>query len=324
MPETKDTEETGGASAPARTFWSGVITFGLVSIPVDLYSAVRPRAKAMKMVDKAGHALGRQYRCSADDKKLLPEDLVRGYETQSGEMVVITDEEFESVAPEMSRDIELRAFVAREQIPPMYYDRPYFLAPSGQSSKAYNLLAKTMERTGRVGIGTFVMRGHEYLAAILSENGVLRVETLRHSAEIRTPEGVGLPKPAKSSAKRTSRFAKAIEALTQNKLDLTEFEDRDAHALQALAHAKQEKGQDIVEHTARADDVSEEGGGKVIDLMKILRRSLSRNAQVSTPDSTAGDTPDSEESSRPEIAPRARRRSGHRTGLGQERPGDMS
>ncbi|HVY81354.1 MAG TPA: Ku protein [Steroidobacteraceae bacterium] len=291
MPDRDDNGEKDLGAAPVRAFWSGTITFGLVSIPVDLYSGVRPRAKALKMVDAQGHPLGRQYRCSEDGRKLAADDLVRGYETESGKMIVISDEELEAVAPETSRDIELRAFVPREQIPPMYYDRPYFLAPSGQSSKAYNLLATTMERTGRVGIGTFVMRGHEYLAAILSENGVLRAETLRHSAELRAPKAVGLPEHAKAPAPRIARFVKEIEALTRTALDVSELEDRDAQALQELAHTKQEQGRDVVSHAGDADEESPEGGSaKVIDLMAVLRKSLSRSAQVSTAESPAPNT----------------------------------
>ena len=122
----------------------------------------------------------------------------------AGKMVEITDEEFESVAPEMSGDIELRNFVPLEQIPPMYFQKPYFLAPSGKSAKAYHLLAATMERTGRVGIGSFVMRGHEYLVAIVSDNGVLRADTLRYADEIRRRETIGLPKPSKVQAREKS------------------------------------------------------------------------------------------------------------------------
>ena len=304
MPERSRNDGDENLSAPVRAFWSGTITFGLVSIPVDLYSAVRPRAKAMRLVDKQGHPLGREYHCSQDGKKLRQDDLIRGYETQSGQMVVITDEEFDTFAPEMSRDIELRAFVPREQIPPMYYDRPYFLAPSGRSAKAYTLLARTMERTGRVGIGTFVMRGHEYLAALLSENGVLRAETLRRQVEIRTPEKVGLPQKMKPAARLVTRFVKDIEGLTRNALDMQEFEDRDAHALRALAQAKLEKNQDVVEHIQGADEDTEAGtSAKVIDLMEILRRNLSRSAQVSAPGSKAngGERADLTHSSRNEL-----------------------
>jgi DNA end-binding protein Ku len=229
-----------------------------VSIPVDLLSAVRPRQTAMKLVDKSGHALGREYHCSKENKELDNDELVRGYQTDEGKMVVITDEEFESVAPEMSGDIELRGFVPLEQIPPMYFQKPYFLAPSGKSAKAYNLLTATMEKTGRVGVGSFVMRGHEYLVAIVSDNGVLRADTLRYADEIRTPESIGLPKVRKAAAGKLSRFSKAIEDLQQTRLDLAELEDQDARALRELAASKQ-----------------------IIDLMEVLRKSLSKDAVVS-------------------------------------------
>ena len=146
----------------------------------------------MKMVDAKGRPLGREY-YSDEDEHLTQEELVRGYETEKGKRIVITDEELESVAPEMTRDIELRRFVPRGQIPPPYFNRPYFLAPSGRSQKAYQRPARTMERTGRAAIGTLVMRGHQHLVAILSDGNVLRAETLRFADEIRSPQAVGLP-----------------------------------------------------------------------------------------------------------------------------------
>jgi DNA end-binding protein Ku len=275
-------ETIESASAPVRSMWSGTITFGLVSIPVDLLSAVRPRQTAMKLVDKSGHALGREYHCSKEDKELNKDELVRGYQTEEGKMVVITDEEFESVAPEMSGDIELRGFVPLEQIPPMYFQKPYFLAPAGNTAKAYNLLAITMEKTGRVGIGSFVMRGHEYLVAIIADNGVLRADTLRYADEIRTPESIGLPKAKKPAAGKVSTFSKAIEGLKQTRLDLTELEDQEARALRELAESKQKKDEDVIHQRGLEDADAEatEGSAKIIDLMEVLRKSLSKNAVV--------------------------------------------
>jgi DNA end-binding protein Ku len=270
------------AGAPVRSMWSGTITFGLVSIPVDLMSAVRPRQTAMKLVDKSGHALGREYHCSKDDKELDNDELVRGYATEDGKMVAITDKEFESVAPEMSGDIELRGFVPLEQIPPMYFQRPYFLAPAGKSAKAYTLLATTMERAGLVGIGSFVMRGHEYLAAIISDNGVLRADTLRYADEIRTPESIGLPKPKKAAANKTGRFAKIIEDLTRRELDMSELEDREAQALRELAESKLKDEKNVIHQRGleEADAEAPEGSAQIIDLMQVLRKSLSKNAVV--------------------------------------------
>lgn len=288
MPRRKPRDASPAAEASAgasvRSLWSGTISFGLVSIPVDLLSAVRPRQTAMKLVDKSGHALGRQYHCSKEGKKLDNDDLVRGYETDAGKMVEITDEEFESVAPEMSADIDLRNFVPLEQIPPLYFQKPYFLAPAGKSAKAYHLLAAALERTGRVGIGSFVMRGHEYLVAIVSDNGVLRADTLRYADEIRTPQSIGLPKPAKAAARKVDQFAKDIEALTRSELDISEMQDQEAEVLQELVKAKQKDDANVIRASGleEAEQEAAEGGAKIIDIMAVLRKSLSKNAVVRT------------------------------------------
>ena len=144
MPEHHRRSPASDASSgatPVRSFWSGTITFGLVSIPVDLFAAVVPRQKSMKLVDEDGHPLGRRYWCPKHEKVLDDDELVRGYETDSGKVVVVTDAEFASVAPEKSRDIELKRFVALADIPPFFFDRPYFLAPDERAGKAYALLA---------------------------------------------------------------------------------------------------------------------------------------------------------------------------------------
>jgi DNA end-binding protein Ku len=284
--ESLSEAELESAAAPVRSLWSGTITFGLVSIPVDLLTAVRPRQTAMKLVDKAGHALGRRYHCSKEGKKLNTDDLVRGYETDEGKMVVITDEEFESVAPEMSADIELRNFVPLEQIPPLYFQKPYFLAPSGKSAKAYYLLAATMERTGRVAIGSFVMRGHEYLVAIVADHGVLRADTLRYADEIRAPESIGLPKRPKVAASKVTQFTKAIDDLTRKELDMSELEDQEAEALKELVDAKQKDGDDVIHPSGlEEEDAEAAGGAQIIDLMAVLRKSLAKNAVVTTANS---------------------------------------
>ncbi|HTE42967.1 MAG TPA: Ku protein [Steroidobacteraceae bacterium] len=286
-----DAPESAGPSV--RSFWSGTITFGLVSIPVDLVSAVRARQTALKLVDKDGHPLGRQYHCSKDGKPLGNEDLVRGYETEDGQMIAITDEEFESVAPEMSSDIELRNFVPAEQIPPLYFQKSYFLAPAGKSSKAYNLLAATMARSGRVGIGNFVMRAHEYLVAIVSDNGVLRADTLRYADEIRTPDSIGLPKRVKAPAQLANQFSKEIEGLKSDKLSMVELEDKEAERLQALVKEKQKDSANVIQQRdlEAVDDEAEAGeegeGAQIIDLMARLRQSLSTRAVVTNAASSA-------------------------------------
>jgi DNA end-binding protein Ku len=271
-------------AAPGRAFWSGTITFGLVSIPVDLFAAVRPRRTAMKMVDAKGKPLGRQYYCPKEDKKLSKDDIVRGFETEEGKMIVITDEELEAIAPDKTRDIDLRRFVPAEQIPPMYFQRSYFLTPSGKSNKAYHLLAETMERTRRVGIGSFVMRDHEYLVAIVSERGVLRAETLRFADELHTPEDMGLPKRRKGARTRVTALSKEIARLTRDELDPHELSDQYAAAIQELVESKRKKGKDVVHVTGADDEETEPGASNVIDLVAILRRSISPTATVATAD----------------------------------------
>jgi DNA end-binding protein Ku len=263
-----------------RSMWSGTITFGLVSIPVDLLAAVRPRLTAMKLVDKSGHPLGREYHCSKEDRKLSNDELVRGYETDSGKIIEITDEELESVAPEKSGDIELSSFVPLEQIPPMYFHKPYFLAPAGKSTKAYHLLAAIMERTGRVGIGSFVMRDHEYLVAIVSDNGVLRADTLRYADEIRQPKSIGLSKPGKGAARKGAQFAKQIDELTRRNLDTSELADEEAATLEELVQAKLKADEQVIHVSGLEDAGGETEGAKVIDLMDLLRKSLSKKAVV--------------------------------------------
>jgi DNA end-binding protein Ku len=273
---------------PVRSFWSGTIAFGLVSIPVDLLAATRPRQTSMKLVDADGHALGRRFRCAKDGKELDQDDLVRGFETSSGELVPISDEEIEAASPEASRDIELHRFVPFEQIPRAFYVRSYFLAPAGRSAKAYVLLAKTMERTQRVAIGSFVMRGEAHLVAVLSDNGVLRATTLRYADELRSPKDIGLTKPKKkAAAAQVRRFTQAIEGLMRKTLDIAELEDRQAESLRSLAERKREHGKDVIALRGLVDAEEPEGSAEIIDLTDALRKSLSRKTRVATQDASA-------------------------------------
>ena len=267
----------------ARAFWSGTLSFGLVSIPVDFYAAARPRHNAMKLVDAEGHPLGRQYTREDADKPLASDEIVRGFETAEGKMIVVTEQELESAAPETSRDIELYRFVPLAQIPPSYFVRPYFLAPGARSAKAYTLLARTMEQAGKVGIGRLVMRGHEYLVALIAEGGALRAETLRYFDELRTPEDIGLPAVTVPPKKTVQAFEKAIDAHMARKLALHELEDQEAEALQELAERKRKKHTDVITLANAEDEEPDEGGGEVVDLVQLLRRSLGPASSAPAP-----------------------------------------
>jgi DNA end-binding protein Ku len=263
-------EERAAASDP-RPFWSGTITFGLVSVPVDLYAAVRSRRVPLRMMGPEGQPLQRRYFCSAEGKPLQSEELVRGYEWDDGEFTVVDEEELDQLAPQKSRDIDLRRFVDHSEIPPRLLERPYILAPAGESTKAYHLLAETMERSGRAGVATFVMRGKEYLAAIFAEEGLLRAATLRFEDELRTPADVGLPEVQTVPAKKRREMEKALQKLKGSALDESLLQNEDSAELLKLAEAKRAKGRDVVEvPEAPAEDEPE--SAEIIDIMAILKR----------------------------------------------------
>ena len=258
-----------GTETSTRPFWSGTITFGLVSIPVDLYPGNRSNRVSLRMLGSDGMPLQRRYYSEKSGRDVGDEDLVRGYEHKKGKFVTVTDEELERLAPDKSRDIDLKRFVPVADIPPLYFERAYYLAPSGGSNKAYRLLAAAMEDSGRAGIATFVMRGKEYLVAILSEKGILRAETMRFSDEVRSPEQIGLPKKPKVTAAKVKAFETAIKRATKKELPEKLLKDEYAEALLDLVEKKKAKGKDVVEV-----EVSEGRTAEVIDLMEVLQKSL--------------------------------------------------
>ena len=258
-----------GAARP-RALWSGTISFGLVSVPVELFPANRPGRPGLRWLAPSGLPVQRRYGSSEDGTEVSGGHLIRGYEVAPNEHVVVTDAELEALLPEKSRDIDLTRFVPVEEVDPVLFERAYFLAPGGESVKAYRLLADVMERTGRAGIATFVMRDKEYLVAILSEGGILRAETLRFADEVSSAEDVGLPEAAKPKAAKVKAFERLITARSEKALDPDELVDPWTARIEALAEKKQKKGEDVVE----VPEAAEEERAEVIDLMEVLKRSL--------------------------------------------------
>src|SRR5436305_10310707 len=234
----KKTSDASTSQRSARPFWSGTLTFGLVSVPVDLYPGNRTNRAPLRMLSPEGEPLARRYYSEKSGKDLDDEDMVRGFEYDKDRYVVVTDEELERLAPEQSRDIDLRRFVPLTDIPPLYFDRSYFLAPSDGSEKAYRLLAQTMEKEKLAGVATFVMRGKEYLVTIFPENGILRAETMRFPDEIRTPKEIGLPEKKKVSAATVKKFEKLIEKHAEKHLSLKDLKDEQTEKLLKLVAKK--------------------------------------------------------------------------------------
>jgi DNA end-binding protein Ku len=258
--------------ARGRPIWSGTVTFGLVSVPVNIMPAIRPRPIALHMVSDEGRQLRRKYYRPKDNHQLVQDEIVRGYEVTKGKFVVVDDDELERIAPERTRDIDLRVFVPVAEIDPIYFVRAYFLTPVG-SPKAYKLLARVMEERGRAGIATFVMRAKEYVAAILAQNGILKLETLRFADEVRWPEDVGLPKPERARPADVKRIEGMIEKLSKSSLNLSELDDTSGEKLEQLAKRKAKAGEDLVAVPERDED-DDTPQTNVLDLMERLQRGL--------------------------------------------------
>lgn len=282
-----------------RPFWSGVLTFGLVSVPVELYAATGRSRVAMHMLSEDGQPLRRRYVSAEDQAPLERDDLVRGFESDAGEWVTVTEEELAALEPKRSREIDLRRFVPNEAIDPMYFDRAYVLLPEGEVNKPYRLLAATMEKSGRTGVATFVLRGREVAIAIHAERGLLYGETLRHPDEIRSPETVGLPAPVEVDARLVKRFAKAIDAAGKRGLDTRALTDEDAAALRELAEQKRKARTDLVE-VPEDETAAEETLAPIVDIAALLKERLGAGGKGVSPKGAA----------RPGGAKRSRRASG--------------
>ncbi len=224
------------------------------------------------MLGPDGQPLSRKYFSEKTERDLDADEMVRGYEIDKGKYVVITDDELDRLAPEKTRDIDLKRFVPEESIPPVYFERGYFLTPAEGSEKAYKLLAQTMEKEGKAGLATFVMRGKEYLVAIFAENDILRAETMRFPDELRTPAEVGLPKKPKIPRTTVTKFEKLISSKSKKQLSPRKLEDEQTERLLKLVKKKSAQRKNIVE--VDTDERDDREQGKVVDLVAILKKSL--------------------------------------------------
>jgi DNA end-binding protein Ku len=270
----KKRKETGeangeGGEGGVRPFWSGTLTFGLVSVPVNLFPANRSSRAPLRLLSPDGEPLSRKYYSEKTERDLDADEMVRGYEIAKGKYVVVTDDELERLAPEKSRDIDLKTFVPEDSIPPVHFERGYFLTPSSGSEKAYKLLAETMEKGSKAGLATFVMRGKEYLVAIFAEHGILRAETMRFADELRSPADVGLPKKPKVPAATVRKFEKLISGKSKKNLSAARMKDEQTERLLKLVKKKSAKRANVVKV-----ETEEREPGKVIDLVAILKKSL--------------------------------------------------
>jgi len=221
------------------------------------------------MMGPEGTLLNRRYYSQESGKDLDNDEMVRGYEIEKDDYIVVTDEELERLSPGKTRDIDVHRFVPKDSISPIYFERSYFLTPGDSSEKAYRLLAETMEKRDRAGMATFVMRGKEYVIAIFSDNGILRAETMRFADELKSPAQIGLPKKESVPKGAVKRFENLIKRHSESRATAKELTVDDGSSLQKLAERKRSRGKDVIE----VEEVEGETGN-VVDLMEVLKKSI--------------------------------------------------
>ena len=266
-------KEPRSKKLPFHAFWSGSLSFGLVSVPVLVFPATRDSRVHLRLMSMDGSLLERRFYCPRDEKEVSDDEIVRGYELDDGRYILVSDRELESLEPQKSREIDLRQFVDLDELPPMFFERGYYLTPLEGATKAYRLLAEAMERQGRAGIATFVMRDREYLIAIFARDGILCAETLRFHDEIRDPGAIGLSEIVPAPKRVVTSFARSIAALGAKSISHTELVDKPNEALRAIIEKKRKAGRDLVRTDQDAGEPEPERDGDV-DLLETIRRSL--------------------------------------------------
>jgi len=255
----------------ARAIWSGSISFGLLNVPVKLYSAVARRNIALREIRESDSARIKHRRVAEGTDEEVPyENIVKAYELAPGQYVPIGKDEMAALAPEKTRAIDVQDFVDIEEIDPMYFDSPYYLGPAEGAEKAYSLLAAAMESSGKAAISRFVFRNKEHLAAIRASDGVLTLTTMRFHDEVVPPSELGDAVPDKKPkvAKREQEMAEQLIASLSTKFKPDAYRDEYREELLALIERKAE-GKEIVAPEAEAPKAT-----KAPDLMAALEESI--------------------------------------------------
>jgi DNA end-binding protein Ku len=261
----------------SRPIWTGAISFGLVTIPVKLYTAVREKRLHFRSLhDQDKVPLKQKLFCPADGKEVHPEHIVKGFEIEKDRYVVIRDEELEAAAPKATKAIEIQDFVDLEEIDPMFFDRPYYVAPKPEGAKPYKLLLEAMEKSGKVGIAKVVMFRKEYLCALRPLDGALCLETMHFDDEVVPAENVAaLEVHAKVDDRELKMATHLIDSLT-TKFNAGRYRDEYREKVMELIERKA-AGEEIVNRPEA--EPRETRGGR--DLVAALEASLA-NARAAS------------------------------------------
>jgi DNA end-binding protein Ku len=220
-----------------RAIWTGAIGFGLVNIPVRIFSATQDSNLDLDMLDKKDHAKIRFKRVNEDTGREVEwSNIVKAY-NDNGKYVVLTDEDFEKASPEKSKIIEILEFVDGSEIDPIFYEAPYFLEPQKSGVKAYALLREALKKSGKVGVGNYVMRSKEALCVLKPMDDVIILHKIWFAQEIRDVNDINVP--AKASIKPAEmQMAQALINQLSGKFDISKYKDTYSDALLKLIHAK--------------------------------------------------------------------------------------
>jgi DNA end-binding protein Ku len=261
----------------ARSIWKGAISFGLVYIPVQMYSAARSNTLELHFLDKRDFApVGYQRVNKRSGKEVAWGDIVKGYEYKKGQYVALTEEDFKRANVKATQTIDIGRFVDVGAIPPEFFETPYYLEPAKGGAKVYALLREALKRSNKVAVATFVMHGKQHLASVYPHGKALVVGTLRFAEEVRSPDELDLPatgeKAAGLSEKELSMAEKLVTEMT-DEWNPDEYEDTYRHDLMKRIEEKV-RNKETHELTPAEKAREPRQSAQVIDLMDVLRKSL--------------------------------------------------
>jgi DNA end-binding protein Ku len=254
-----------------RSIWKGSISFGLVNIPVGLYSAEKRQEVQFHLLNKKDRSPIRYQRVSEKTgKEVAWDDIVRGYEYEEGHYVILSDEDLKRANPESTQTVDILDFVDAADIPSYYFDKPYYLGPDKKGAKSYALLRETLVHTGKVGIAKVVIRTRQYLSAVVPEGDVLVLNLLRFAHELRDASEIEVPHGRAGVSDRELEMAEKLVDGMVSDWDPEKYRDSYESDLMTLIEKRVKSGDTAAVETP----VPKKDMGNVVDLMALLKRSV--------------------------------------------------
>ena len=264
-----------------RVLWKGAISFGLVTIPVSLYPASRSERLSFDMIDKRDFSpVGYKRYNKRTGEEITMENIVKGYEYEKGEYVVVSDEDFKQANVEATQTVDIVAFVEASAVAPYYYDTPYYLEPGKRGEKGYKLLREVLRKTGRIGIANVVIRSKQHLAALIPLERMLVMNTLRFANEIRPASELDLPGEGMEglSDKEIAMAERLVDDMTE-KWKPEQYKDTYTDDLLKQIEKKIASGETHAITPVSADEAEPRRGAEVIDLVSLLRTRLDKKGK---------------------------------------------